>query len=117
MPINTQSPASPGARISINDPAGKFGRVGSPDPRFTLDPENPTVRSATDFPMCLPRTDPATTADVLCPQGDRPKNASGNFVTSIDMPDPAKITTFSLPFHGSWRRSKWAIMSAMLVFW
>jgi hypothetical protein len=97
LPSNSLSTANPGTRISINDPTGKFGRVASPDPRFTLDPENPTIRSATGFPMCLPRTDPATTEDALCPQGNRPKNVTGNFVTSFDMPDPATLAVGQLP--------------------
>lgn len=97
IPLNKLSTINPGTRVSINDPTGKFGRPGSPDQRFTLDPENPTIRSATGFPMCLPRVDPASGPDVLCPQGNRPKNATGNFMTAINMPDPATLAIGQLP--------------------
>ncbi|MFL5373790.1 MAG: hypothetical protein ACJ78T_07360, partial [Myxococcales bacterium] len=53
------NPLCSGARVRINDPAGRFGRVNSPDVRFTTDPENPSVIAGTGYPMCLPRTDPS----------------------------------------------------------
>ena len=59
-----------GARIALNDPVGRFGRIVSPDPRFTVDSDNPTVRSVTGYPMCLPRVAP-TTIDPICPQTNR----------------------------------------------
>lgn len=68
-----------GARIRINDPAnatsasgGRYGRAMSPDGRFMVDQDNPTIASATGFPMCFPRTDPAVADDPLCPQANRP---------------------------------------------
>jgi hypothetical protein len=42
-----------GQKVKINDPDGKFGRKWSPDPRFTIDENNPTVRSETGYPMCI----------------------------------------------------------------
>src|SRR4051794_32989979 len=50
--------AKSGARVVINDPAGKFGRVRTNDARFTIDEDNPTVRSETAYPMCIPRIPP-----------------------------------------------------------
>jgi hypothetical protein len=100
VPRNTLDASNPGTRVLINDPGGRFGRIASPDRRFTLDPDNPTVRSITGFPMCLPRTNPADAAaipDALCPQGNRPKDATGNFVFSLTMPDPASIAAGQLP--------------------
>jgi hypothetical protein len=100
IPVNTLDSANPGARLRINDPNGKFGPQSSGDQRFTLDPDNPTIRSATGFPMCLPRTDPAGTTplpDALCPEGNRPKDVAGNFLTTIDMPDPKAIAAGQLP--------------------
>ena len=47
-----------GARVRINDPAGKFGPASHVDDRFTIDEDNPTVRSETGYPMCLPRVAP-----------------------------------------------------------
>src|SRR4051812_32076328 len=83
--------ATTGARVRINDPLGKYGRVNSPDIRFTVDPENPTILSGTGFPMCFPRTDPATADDALCPQAQRPIAVAGNppqYAASINMNDP-----------------------------
>jgi len=80
-----------GARVRINDPLGKYGRVNSPDMRFTVDPENPTIMSGTGFPMCFPRTDPAVADDALCPQAQRPIAVAGNppqFAATINMNDP-----------------------------
>src|SRR5258705_12989362 len=73
-------------RVQINDPFGRFGRVvTSPDRRFVVDPDNPTIASATGYPMCLPRTNPAISDDAFCPQGNRPKSGSvflGTFTTN-----------------------------------
>lgn len=96
--------ATTGARVRINDPTGKFGPISTPDKRFTLDADNPTVRTETGFPMCLPRVAPAaataTTAaadDPLCPQGNRPKDTTGAFVGAFTMPDPATLVAGQLP--------------------
>jgi hypothetical protein len=61
-----------GTRVRINDPVGRFSKPSSPDARFTIDEDNPTVRSRTGFPMCVPRQDPAAGDDPLCPQSNRP---------------------------------------------
>jgi hypothetical protein len=71
--------ANPGTRVRINDPMGRYGRATtSPDVRFTVDPDNPTIMAGTGYPMCLPRTDPAVADDPLCPQGNRPRILVGN---------------------------------------
>jgi hypothetical protein len=62
-----------GARVQINDPDGRFGRVRTPDARFTVDSENPTIHAATGYPMCIPRVDPSV-GDPLCPEGNRPRD-------------------------------------------
>jgi hypothetical protein len=72
--VDTGDPANP-AVIEINDPNGRFGRKQSPDPRFSVDDQNPTIHAGTGYPMCVPRTNPATTDDPLCPQVNRPKPA------------------------------------------
>jgi len=76
-----------GARVRLNDPLGRYGRVMSPDPRFGSDPANPTVTAMSGFPMCFPRTDPAVADDALCPQGQRPVIVGG-FATFYTMNDP-----------------------------
>jgi hypothetical protein len=85
--------ATTGSRVRINDPQGKFGRKWTHDARFTIDEDNPTVRSETGYPMCLPRSNPAVTDDPLCPQVNRPKGADGNYQTIFTMDE--------LPFDGS----------------
>ncbi len=88
-----------GARVRINDPAnptsgsgGRYGRAMSPDGRFMVDQDNPTIASATGFPMCFPRTDPFVTADALCPQTNRPLNpTTGAPLTLFTMNNPATI--------------------------
>jgi hypothetical protein len=72
--VDTGDPANP-AVIEINDPNGRFGRKQSPDPRFSVDDQNPTIHAGTGYPMCVPRTDPASADDPLCPQANRPKPA------------------------------------------
>ena len=66
------------ATIQINDPNGRFGRLQSPDGRYSVDDENPTIHSGTGYPMCVPRTltNPTVAGnpdDPLCPQINRPK--------------------------------------------
>ncbi|HET9555391.1 MAG TPA: hypothetical protein VFP50_20670 [Anaeromyxobacteraceae bacterium] len=83
------NPACSGQRVKLNDPIGRFGRAWSPDARFTIDEENPTVRAATGFPMCVPRTDPGAGAgDALCPQTNRPLDPQGRPQTIFTMPAP-----------------------------
>ena len=70
--VATGDPANP-AVVQINDPNGRFGRAQSPDPRLSVDDANPTIHAATGYPMCVPRTDPVSADDALCPQQNRPK--------------------------------------------
>ena len=50
-----------GTRVQLNDPlnpavgTGRYGRPTTPDKRFMVDQDNPTVRSVSGFPMCIPR--------------------------------------------------------------
>lgn len=82
---NQASPTD--TRIRLNDPVGRFGKshgaAGSAaaiiepdyDARFTADTNNPTIRSVTGYPMCLPRTSPygaGAIEDPLCPSRNRP---------------------------------------------
>ena len=76
------SPGADQVAVRLNDPNGRFGlknsekeAAGAPsqDPRFQVDDQNPTIHAATGYPMCVPRTDPTSTDDSLCPQNNRPK--------------------------------------------
>ena len=64
--------------LQINDPFGRFGRAQSPDPRFSVDDQNPTIHSGTGYPMCVPRTRvDQGVDDPLCPQNNRPLALGG----------------------------------------
>lgn len=68
--------------LQTNDPLGRFGRAQSPDARFSVDDQNPTIHAGTGYPMCVPRTltDPHIAGnpdDPLCPQNNRPLAAGG----------------------------------------
>jgi hypothetical protein len=90
------NPAVPGRNV------GRYSMGQSPDIRFTVDQANPTVRSVTGFPMCVPRVAPGTapshpivpgslvmsTEDDRCPQRNRPFDTSGNLVMTFTMPAP-----------------------------
>jgi hypothetical protein len=85
-----------GQRVRVNDPLGRFGRASSPDPRFTIDEDNPNIRTETGYPMCVPRFDPAVKDDPDCPQGNRPADGLGGFQKIFTM-NPAGTTTFLDP--------------------
>src|SRR5512140_10295 len=92
--------ATTGARVRLNDPAGRYGRVTSPDIRFTSDPDNPTIISGTGYPMCIPRTDPAASDDPLCPQAQRPIIAAGppvQFSGTVNTNDPTNPGLVGVP--------------------
>lgn len=81
-------PGGAETRIQINDPIGRFGKAHSPDERFTVDEDNPTIHAETGYPMCVPRFDPAVQADNLCPQYNRPVNPLGGYLMNYTMGDP-----------------------------
>jgi hypothetical protein len=83
-----------GYRVQIDDPAAKFS-AGFPgwsnaitptnptgasfiqDQRFSIDENNPTIKTETAYPVCIPRVDPLIANDPLCPQSNRPRDAAG----------------------------------------
>ena len=71
--IDTGDPAHP-AVVQINDPKGRFGRAQSPDARFSVDDQNPTIHAGTGLPDVRPRGPVRPKGDdPLCPQQNRPK--------------------------------------------
>jgi len=62
-----------GTLIEINDPLGRYGWAHSPDPRWSVDADNPTVAAGNGYPMCLPRFAPPK-IDPDCPFTNRPLN-------------------------------------------
>ncbi len=88
--------AANGARVQINDPVGRWGLPHSPDPRFTGDTANTTVHTATGYPMCVPRTDPAVADDPLCPKGNRPLNGDPRFPADPYIPTGQALKAFDM---------------------
>jgi hypothetical protein len=66
-----------GTVIEINDPSGRYGWAHSPDPRWSVDADNPTVAAGSGYPMCIPKFDPTVKIDLDCPIFNRPLNPSG----------------------------------------
>jgi hypothetical protein len=102
-----------GYRVQIDDPAGKFssgfpgwnpmltpsnpsGASFIEDQRFSIDENNPTVKTETAFPVCIPRVDPLVATDPLCPQTNRPHDAAG-LPLSIFTMDPVINPATGLP--------------------
>jgi hypothetical protein len=92
-----------GVRVRLNDPSGRYGRPMSPDIRFTVDPDNPTISAGTGYPMCIPRNapsgvigDPQHLDDQLCPEGNRPVGTWAFMMNApgTGFPDP----TIQAPF-------------------
>ena len=80
---------STGTRLRINDPSGRFAPAYTLDPRFTIDTDNPTIRTETGYPMGFPHFDPAIQNDPLIPQTNRPINPATGFPQTIfTMPPP-----------------------------
>lgn len=93
-----------GYRVQIDDPAGKFsvGYAGwepkyLQDSRFSIDENNPTIKTETAFPLCIPRIDPLIADDPLCPQKNRPKTAAGTDYLRIFTMDPLIDPATGLP--------------------
>ena len=80
-----------GSRVRLNDPLGRFGRAMSHDRRFTIDEDNPTVKTETGYPVCLPRTRvDQGVDDPLCPQANRPAGKSIFTMTAAPAPTAAE---------------------------
>jgi hypothetical protein len=62
-----------GTVIEINDPTGRYGFAHSPDPRWSVDPDNPTVSSFNGYPMGIPKVAPPA-IDPDRPAFNRPVN-------------------------------------------
>lgn len=111
-----------GTRIQLNDPlnpavgTGRYGRPMTPDQRFMVDQDNPTIRSVSGFPMCIPRVlaDPNIAGnpdDPLCPKTQRPAAVAPavGFASLIQMNNPITLPgvppdpTIQAPFEvGDW---------------
>jgi hypothetical protein len=109
--------------LRLNDPVGRYGVVhakvgacaglGLPagqcveevgyDPRFTSDTNNPTIRSVTGYPMCVPRFDPASgVLDPECPWTNRPISAGPTAAIPACASVPGPFTPFVQPAAGQY---------------
>ena len=101
-----------GTRVAINDPAtptsgsgGRYGRAMTPDDRFQVDQDNPTILAETGFPMCIPRVAPSTTTDdAQCPQTNRPAVSNPVVDTSGITPQPNAAPAASTTGCSAWTR-------------
>jgi hypothetical protein len=75
-----------GTVIEINDPLGRYGWAHSPDPRWSVDPDNPTIAAGNGYPMCLPRYNPSVRLDPDCPSFNRPLNTAGDPFLQLNAP-------------------------------
>ncbi|MFL5247338.1 MAG: PKD domain-containing protein [Myxococcales bacterium] len=89
--------AANGARVQMNDPIGRWGLPHSPDPRFMGDIGNTTMHTASGYPICVPRTDPAFNDDPLCPKGNRPLNGDTRFAEDPFLAIGAPLRAFDMP--------------------
>ena len=101
---STPGPCVPSdARVMINDPDGRYGLANgagskpSPDKRFSVDSDNPTIHAASGYPMCVPRVAPPL-LDAQCPMTNRPTVAPGVFASTFVMDTNFLIPP--LPFVG-----------------
>ncbi|MGC2695469.1 MAG: hypothetical protein WA738_06730 [Candidatus Angelobacter sp.] len=80
---------------------GRYSAGQTPDPRFAVDQNNPTVAAQTGYPMCIPRTSPyldgsdgsagpalalllpEAQQDPQCPEKNRPRDLSGITLVNI----------------------------------
>jgi hypothetical protein len=93
-------------RVKLNDPLGRYGKQrteGDQDPRLVVDDGNPTVFSATAYPMCIPRVAPPA-VDPVCPISNRPidpvtKRAMTRFI--MDTVDRPPVIPGAAPLAGA----------------
>jgi cytochrome c peroxidase len=62
-----------GQVVEINDPSGRYGWAHSPDPRWSVDPDNPTIAASNGYPMGIPKVAPPA-IDPDRPITNRPLN-------------------------------------------
>jgi hypothetical protein len=83
-----------GTIIEINDPTGRYGLRHSPDPRWSVDNENPTIVSGNAYPMCIPRVAPPA-IDADCPSYNRPLNPAVGGDPTLQVGAP--LQAFQMP--------------------
>jgi hypothetical protein len=93
----TGAPTDAGVMVEINDPFGRYGWAHSPDPRWSVDADNPTIAAGNGYPMCVPRYNPATKLDPDCPIYNRPLNTAGD--PFLPLGAPLQVITMPAKAH------------------
>jgi hypothetical protein len=102
VPNPDGTPALDGLGNPIILTKGRYSAGQTPDPRFAVDQNNPTVAAQTGYPMCIPRTSPyidgsdgsagpalalllpEAQQDPQCPEKNRPRDtAAGTTLVNI----------------------------------
>ena len=93
-------------RVVINDPLGRYGlangtangtsKKASPDKRFSVDADNPTIHARSGYPMCVPRFTPPVN-DPTCPMANRPSGSTLYVMASLPMTAPAQFVGLVIP--------------------
>ncbi|KAH8814737.1 hypothetical protein DL96DRAFT_423323 [Flagelloscypha sp. PMI_526] len=82
---------STGIDCVLNDPVGRYAKTYTDNPLWTVDADNPSVRTMTGVPMCIPRS--ADDPDCLASQ--RPNGEThitfGAPPVAAGQPDPTKM--------------------------
>ncbi len=92
-----------GTVVEINDPTGRYGFAHSPDPRWSVDPDNPTVTSFNGYPMGIPKVAPGTvTSPCTLANGCDPDRPWYNRPVNTPVVDPflqpgAPLIAFQMP--------------------
>ena len=94
-PTPVASCVPPDTRVRINDPTKVYGAINtSPDLRFSVDPDNPTIHAQTGYPMCV-----SSPGDSGCLLTNRPFSGGAPLTTFVM--DSQAITTGLPPAHPS----------------
>jgi len=98
VPNPDGTPALDGLGNPVILTKGRYSAGQTPDPRFAVDQNNPTVAAQTGYPMCIPRTSPyidgsdgsagpalalllpEAQQDPQCPEKNRPREATSGAV-------------------------------------
>ncbi|KAJ7339734.1 hypothetical protein DFH08DRAFT_783346 [Mycena albidolilacea] len=76
----------------VDNPLGRYGHAYTANPLWSVDPDNPSVRASTGFPVCIPRN----STDHECPLTNRPLDTQGNYLSTFTYPDPARVVAGGL---------------------
>jgi hypothetical protein len=110
VPNPDGTPALDGSGNAVVLNKGRYSAGQSPDPRFAVDQDNPSVTAQSGYPMCIPATSPYIDGsdgskgvavssllpdaqqDQQCPEKNRPRDiATGSVLTQIFTMNPPGV--------------------------